>query len=72
MAKIREYKQEKNNLVCKKCSTDFVFKPDECKFYEFGTYSAKTIVCPKCGCTNTIKWIEASGLDVNNDERYYQ
>ena len=64
--------KKKSSCVCKKCSTEFVFKPDECKFYEFGTYSDKTVECPECGCINSVRQYNAFGQDVNNDKRYFK
>lgn len=62
---------KKNNCTCKKCGLNFVFKSDECKYYEFGTYSDKTVICPECGCINSVRTIDALGLNVNFDQRYY-
>lgn len=60
-----------NNCTCKKCGTSFVFMPDEIKWYDFGTYSVKTVKCSDCGCVNELKYEDAAGLYTNNDRRLY-
>lgn len=60
-----------NHCVCKKCSKSFVFKPDEVKWYDFGTYSVKTTKCISCGCINELKYQDAAGLYTNYDSRLY-
>ena len=62
---------KKNNCTCKKCGLNFVFKSDECKYYEFGTYSDKTVICPECGCINSIKYVEGFNQNRNLDKRYF-
>lgn len=62
---------KKSNCRCVKCKANFVFKADECKFYEFGTYSDKTIVCPECGCINSVKYIDGFNQNPNWDKRYF-
>ena len=66
---VNEGKQD--YYVCRKCHNTFIFKPDEIKWYERGTYSEKTIICKECGCINVIQYKDAYGLNVNNDKRYY-
>ena len=61
----------KKVYTCKKCHNTFCYEPDEVKWYEFGTYSDKTITCPECGCVNSIKYVDAPGLYVNTNARYY-
>ena len=66
--------QESSNQNCKKCTKckeEFVYMSDEIKWAEFGTYSAKLTTCPYCGTTNILKYIDAPGLHVVNDKRYY-
>jgi predicted nucleic acid-binding Zn ribbon protein len=58
-------------LVCKKCNEKSEIEQDNIRWAEHGTYSAKITKCPKCGAVNVIKTINAPGLFVNNDERYY-
>lgn len=64
--------QDQNNKTCTKCKENFIFMPDEIKWVEFSTYSAKITTCPYCGTTNVIKYVDASGLHVNTDKRYYE
>ena len=60
-----------NNKRCSKCKEHFVYKPEETKWIEYGTYSSKIVSCPFCGCINVIKNVESKGLYVNDDKRYY-
>lgn len=60
-----------NNKTCIKCKDDFVFTPEDIKWIEHGTYSEKIVTCPYCGCINVVKYVDASGLHVNDDKRYY-
>lgn len=64
--------QEQHNKTCTKCKENFVYMPDEIKWFDYGTYSAKTTTCPYCGNINVIKYVNASGLYVNDDNRYYE
>lgn len=60
-----------NTKKCIKCKESFIYMPDEIKWVEFGTYSAKITTCPYCGATNVIKYIDAPGLYTDRDKRYY-
>ena len=60
-----------NNCTCKKCKENFIFLNKETWWNNYGTYSVKLVKCPYCETINSVKLEEASGLDVNNDRRYY-
>lgn len=62
---------EQHNKTCTKCKKNFVYFPEETWWNHYGTYSVKLCKCPNCNTIQSVKFIEASGLDVNNDERYY-
>ena len=66
--------QEQSNQNCKKCTKckeDFIYMSDETKWQEYSTYSVKITTCPYCGTINILKYIDAPGLYVSNDKRYY-
>lgn len=66
-------KKKKYSCTCKKCQTDFMFKPDECWFDEHGYgYSTKLTTCKNCGCINVVKYTEDYGFSkMNYDSRLY-
>lgn len=58
---------------CQKCSQiGEVNDKTSCWDERCSGYSRKIYICPKCGCVNTLKYEEDSGLYVNYDERYYK
>lgn len=62
-----------NNCKCKKCDTEFVFKPEDVWWNDKGSmYSAKLTKCPECGCINVIRYKEDRGFNLNYDSRYYR
>lgn len=61
-----------NNCTCKKCGVSFVYMPDEIKWYDFSTYSVKTVKCCECGCVNELKYEDAAGLNTNYDSRLFR
>ena len=63
--------QSHNSKKCTKCKENFIYLPDEVQWREFGTYSAKITTCPYCGSVQIIKYENAFGLDVNNDDKFY-
>lgn len=65
--------KEQNNCLCKKCHTNFVFKPDETWWDEKGYgYSTKLVKCKSCGCINVVKHVEDYGFSkLNIDKRYF-
>lgn len=64
---------EKEHRECKKCKTIFSYTPDQIRWDEHGYgYSTKLVACPECGCMNVIKYEVDSGMDINNDERFYK
>ena len=63
--------EEKHNKTCSKCKENFVYFPDEVKWIDYGTYSVKVCTCPYCGTVQSIKFENASGLNLNNDSKYY-
>lgn len=58
--------------ICPTCDDYFYYTDEDIKWVEYGTYSSKIITCPFCGCINIIKYVDANGLYVNDDERYYE
>lgn len=65
---------EQSNQNCKKCTKckeEFIYMPNEIQWKEFGTYSAKITTCPYCNTINILKYIDAPGLYVGKDKRYY-
>lgn len=62
---------KKNNCTCKKCRTNFIFKPDECLWIEQGMYSEKVTKCQECGCINVVKYVDGFNQNPNWDKRYF-
>ena len=60
-----------NNKMCSKCNENFVYFQNETWWNNYGTYSVKLCKCPYCGNIQSVKFENASGLDVNNDRRYF-
>ena len=63
---------KKNNCTCKKCHTNFIFKPDECSWFEQGMYSEKVTKCPECGCINVVKYVDGFNQNPNWNKRYFK
>ena len=61
----------RNCKKCTKCKEEFIYMPNEIQWKEFGTYSAKITTCPYCNTINILKYIDAPGLYVGKDKRYY-
>lgn len=61
-----------NEFICEKCQNISTYSDEECLWFDYGTYSVKTILCKQCGGIHTIRYEDASGLFVNTDEKYYQ
>lgn len=64
--------QSKQYKKCTKCKENFSYMPDEIQWADYGTYSTKFIICPNCGSIQIIKYENAFGLDVNNDDKFYR
>ncbi|WP_346961396.1 hypothetical protein [Clostridium sp.] len=60
-----------NNHKCIKCKEKFIFDDNETKWKECGTYSVKLTKCPHCNTINPLKYVDAPGLHVNSDIKYY-
>lgn len=65
------YQEGQKSKKCNKCKDYFNYMPSDTYWQEFGTYSGKLVKCPNCGTINVIKYVEAAGLHVNTDKRYY-
>lgn len=63
---------KKNNCTCKKCKSNFVFKPDETRWIEQGMYSEKVVKCPDCGCVNVVKYVDGFNQNPNWNSRYFK
>lgn len=67
-----ERKVNQSLHVCKKCNDAISYNYKDVKWDESGSgYSAKFIVCPRCGHQNIIKYVEDRALYVNEDNRYF-
>ena len=62
----------KNYCKCKKCHDYYIFKHDEAKWIEHGTYSEKIATCPYCGCINVVKYQDGFNQNPNLDSRYFK
>lgn len=63
--------QRSKLLECKKCNKVFEYTDEQSYWQEAGTYSVKLVKCPDCNTINVIRYIDAPGLHVNEDSRYY-
>ena len=70
MEEIEKHNQNKN-CVCKRCSTEFVFKKNEVFWKEQGVYSEKLVKCTNCGCINVLKYVNGFNQNPNLDKRYF-
>lgn len=66
-----QFVKRQNSCECKKCHTHYIFKPDEAKWIEYGTYSVKVATCPDCGCVNVVKYQDGFNQNPNLDRRYF-
>ena len=62
---------KKHNCTCKKCNSNFVFKSDETRWIEHGTYSEKVVDCPECKCVNVVRYADGFNQNPNWDKRYF-
>lgn len=60
-----------NMTSCRQCKQIFSYEESETIWFEWKLYSEKTIACPHCKHVNTLKYEDQSGLDVNQDTRFY-
>lgn len=65
-------KSNTRRKICIKCGEIFEYIPGDTIWYEQSTYSEKVVICPCCKAVNVVTIIEASGLHVNTDGRYYK
>ena len=67
---IDEFNQ--NTITCRKCNHEFVFLPSETWWNEQGTYSEKLVKCTCCESINSVRYVDAIGLRLNYDKKYYE
>ena len=63
--------EENKNVKCKSCKESFVYDEENCKMYEYSSYSQKITKCPYCGKYVVVKTFEDKSLYVNSNVNYY-